>query len=376
IPAKWLIALEKEIPPSGEEQARGMLLLQAERLAVAESGDMVFDYSGKPDPKLPNKVLLVGCLRQRLDQIEAIFDAAGISVQAITSSALTLARGVSNTDDDVPMLVLARQGAEMVWRHEGTPKLLRHVSVIAMNGHGPVTVAPLGSELNRTLALTRANGSPVAKEVLLWDGIGLSAQQLAELSERSGVRLRPSDPISMLGIEAPAAPPEEGSPETFAPALSLAVAATDRQLLPVDFKKSRLTPRRARKVSRNTVYAFAAALAVVLGTVAVYVNVQLKQREFDRLQAQLTAEDAQIKTARTLVDRVRYAQAYFDSRPPVLECLREITLSLREEDRLWATSLTLRDDERRADNKAVIGRKGTLQGKAADSGTVLTVLDR
>src|SRR5438477_5933290 len=118
IPAKWLIALEKEIPPSGEEQARGILLLQAERLAVAESGDMVFDYSGKPDPKAPNKVLLVGCLRQRLDQIEAIFDAAGISVQAITSSTLTLARGVSNTDDDVPMLVLARQGAEMVWRHE------------------------------------------------------------------------------------------------------------------------------------------------------------------------------------------------------------------------------------------------------------------
>src|SRR5712691_689088 len=74
--------------PAALGQALAAFLRQPERLAVAESGDMVFDYSGKPDPKLPNKVLLVGCLRQRLDQVEAIFDAAGISVQAITSSAL------------------------------------------------------------------------------------------------------------------------------------------------------------------------------------------------------------------------------------------------------------------------------------------------
>src|SRR5258706_2501396 len=142
-----MIALEKEIPPSGEEQARAMLRLQAERLVVSESGEMVFDYAGRSDSTRANKVLLVGVKRQRLEQIEDLLDAAGISVVAITSAALTLAGGTGNIDKDVPMLLLGRQGAEMVWRHDGAPRMLRHVSVLAVNGHGPVTLNSLGSEL-------------------------------------------------------------------------------------------------------------------------------------------------------------------------------------------------------------------------------------
>ena len=52
----------------------------------------------------------------------------------------------------------------MVWRHDGTPRMLRHVSVLAVNGHGPVTLNSLGSELGRTLALTRGTGTnPAAR---------------------------------------------------------------------------------------------------------------------------------------------------------------------------------------------------------------------
>src|SRR5439155_23891697 len=36
VPARWLIAVEKEIPPADPQQARAALRLQAERLAVAE----------------------------------------------------------------------------------------------------------------------------------------------------------------------------------------------------------------------------------------------------------------------------------------------------------------------------------------------------
>src|SRR4051812_18091493 len=49
IPARWLMAVEKEIPPADETQGRAALRLQAERLAVAESGELVFDYAGRID---------------------------------------------------------------------------------------------------------------------------------------------------------------------------------------------------------------------------------------------------------------------------------------------------------------------------------------
>src|SRR5688572_23916517 len=59
VPARWLIAVEREIPPADEDLARATLRLQAERLAVAESGELVFDYAGKASTSAPTKVLLV-----------------------------------------------------------------------------------------------------------------------------------------------------------------------------------------------------------------------------------------------------------------------------------------------------------------------------
>src|SRR5437773_8153302 len=85
VPARWLIAVEKEVPPASEEQTRATLRLQAERLAVAEHGEIVFDFAGKANPIGPAKVLLVGMLRQRMEKVEQLMDAAGMSVLAVTS---------------------------------------------------------------------------------------------------------------------------------------------------------------------------------------------------------------------------------------------------------------------------------------------------
>src|SRR5687767_11784469 len=45
VPARWLIAVERDVPPADEELTRATLRLQAERLAVAESGELIFDYA-------------------------------------------------------------------------------------------------------------------------------------------------------------------------------------------------------------------------------------------------------------------------------------------------------------------------------------------
>jgi hypothetical protein len=386
IPAKWMIALEKELPPSGEEQARSMLRMQAERLAVSESGEMIFDYAGKADSSKANKVLLVGVRRQRLEQIEEMLDAAGIGIVAITSAALTLAGGTRTGDQDMPMLLLSRQGAEMVWRHDGTPRMLRHVSVMAVNSHGPVTLGPLGSELGRTLALSRGNGSTGARELLLWDGLGLTSEQVTELSDRTGVKLRSGDVLGSLGLEQSAdthsgSGPDSGDAagatgEMYAPALSLALAGADKNLLALDFRKSRLTPRKKRKVGKQTGWIIAAAAVLILGTIGLYVNVHMQENELNRLTSDYARDEKKIQSADALIDRVNFTRGYFDTRPPFLECLREITLTYGT-DKIWTTNLSLREEEKRLPtDKGPVGRKGQLQGRAANSATVVQFLQK
>lgn len=370
VPAKWLIAMEREIPPSDDETAEAMLRLQAERLAVSESGEMVFDYVGEADRTSARKVLLTAMLRQRLDQVEAALDTAGLSVLAISSSALTLARGAAaHADQNLPMVLLNRGGAEVVFRHQGAPRSLRHVSVMAVNGHGPVPVGPLSAELSRAVALVPTNGNGSGREMLLWDGVGLSDADLSELSSRMGFSVRHSDALGLLGLQAS---PDLGSKavvdekaQLFAPALSLALAGADRTLLPLDFKHSRLSAPRTSRVSRRTMWLAITATVVVGGLIYLYLLVGARESHAADLRKQLKDMGPQIKANEALADRVNYARGYFETRPPVLECLRELTTTFRDNDPIWVTSVSMKDS-----------RKGILQGKAADKNAANALVDR
>src|SRR5689334_501593 len=74
IPARWLMASEKEIPPANEQQARAALQLQAERLGATDAGEIVFDFAGKPNPQTASRVLLVGVPKAQLDRVHRILD--------------------------------------------------------------------------------------------------------------------------------------------------------------------------------------------------------------------------------------------------------------------------------------------------------------
>jgi hypothetical protein len=376
MPAKWLIAMERDIPPAGEDEARAMLRLQAERLAVSESGELIFDFAGRPDASGPNRLLLVGVLRQRVEQIERLLEAARLTGVAITSSALALARGAAEKAEDVnaPMLVLGRQGAEMVWRNAaGAPRMLRHVAVVAVNGHGPVSVSPIGSEVGRAITLARANGTAASRDMVLWDGVGLSAEQVDELSTRSGLRVRPSDALATLGVEtAPDAlaggnDDEHAAAEAdvFAPALSLALAAGERDRLPVDFKHSRLAPPKQRRVGRGTTWGVIVAAVLVLGLGGLYLAVERRQGDLDVLEKSLKDNVDNVKAAQASVERYTVAKGFFETRPPMLDALAEISKLFRDNESIWVTSFTAKDD-----------RKITLQGKADSERTVRGLLTR
>jgi hypothetical protein len=398
VPAKWLIARENDVPPAAPDQIHAMLSLAAERLSAAESSDLVTDFAGKIDGGAatstgPRRVLLVAMLRQRLEQLTQLAEAAGLSVAAVTSSALVLAQTARQAGHDLPMLLLGRQGAEMVFQHAGTPRMLRHVSVVAMNGHG-VATGPLGAELRRAVALapatpngtskTGGNGSPPAapgappteRELLLWDAVGLTDQQLGELSERMGVRVRSGQSLRSLGVQTA---PEGSDADTpggqFAPAVSLAFAGADRALLPIDFKRSRLAPRKKRRqMASLTSWGIILGALVVIGVVGLYIYVSNLESRLKVLDSTLVETKPKWDEARADRERLDYGLGFFEKRSPMLEALREVTTAFPQEEQIWVTNFTIREEKDQ--RKAKYVRRGMLIGKSPSQKTASDVSDR
>src|SRR5688572_2503413 len=69
VPARWLVAREREVPPASPDQAAEILRMQAERLFSAELGDVSVDYAGAPDPAASRNVLLIAMPRQQLQRV-------------------------------------------------------------------------------------------------------------------------------------------------------------------------------------------------------------------------------------------------------------------------------------------------------------------
>jgi hypothetical protein len=394
VPAKWLIAVEKEVPPAGAEEVRAALRLQAERMSGAtEGGELIFDYVGElgRSSGTANKVLLVGILRRQLERVQAIAEAAGLNVIGVTSSALALASSGSAENPEASTVVLGRQGAEVVWRHHGAPVMLRHVSVAgATNGHVAAAVGALGKELRRNVSLLKpgaaaSNGhssTGATREVALWDLMGLSSAEVSELSDRLGVQVRTATTEASLGMQVtPAVLAPESEPRSagagengaatvedpalcYAPAIALALAGSRRDL-PVDLAHSRLAPPQERRFGRTGVWAAVLGALLVLALGALVWDVQARKSESAELKKQLADVDLDVKNAEGNVAKLTYGRGYFETRPPMLECLREITLAFREDEPIWVSSMNFRDTH-----------AGQLNGKSTDQRFVLAVLDR
>jgi len=375
VPARWLIAIEKEVPPADDSAARAMLRLQAERLAVAESGDVVFDFAGRTSSSTISRVLLVGMVRDKLHRVEQMMDAAGMSVIAITSTGLTLAaaaaraKGLDNSAAS-GVLMLGRNGGEVIWRNDGTPRMLRHVAYL-MNGHGHPPIAPLGAELHRAVAFAAANGN-TASELLVVDGVGLPAEHVTQLGERIGVPVRADDGLKALrvSVEAGAVGEKETEAETstvgrFAPAMSLALAAAKPELLPLDFRHSRLAPAPVQRLSRPQVWGIAIGAIVAIGLIALFFTIRSKEHTLADLDSQLARMKSDVASAKSTVERANYGRGYFEARPPILDCIRELSTMVSDNERIWLTNVGYRE-----------GNRFTISGKASDPKTPVNFSDR
>jgi hypothetical protein len=382
IPAKWLIAVEKEVPPASREQIKSLLRLQAERLALADSGEIVYDYAGENPSGKPGKVLLVAMLRKQLERITQAMDEAGLSVVAVTATGLALSNASTKAAQaGQPMIFLGRHGAEVVVQSQGTPRMLKHFSVAATNGHGVTGIGPLGMEVRRAVTMAGAapvNGQPAGSpELYLYDAVGLEDEQLSELSDKVGMKVRSDDGLATLGVKtlvrATPGSSDEGSPQRYAAAVALAVVGGETRLLPLNFAKSRLAPPPVRKYGRKTVWSVAIASLIVIAIGGLFADNYLEQTRLSDIKANRERIKAQYTEAKRFKDQVEFSNLYYKQRTPAMECLRELTLTFHVEDPIWASNLTIKEER---DGRDLDKLEGQFDGKTTDPNVPWVLVDR
>jgi hypothetical protein len=103
----------------------------------------------------------------------------------------------------------------------------------------------------------------------------------------------------------------------------------------------------------------------VLGLGGLYLAVERRQGDLDVLEKSLKDNVDNVKAAQASVERYTVAKGFFETRPPMLDALAEISKLFRDNESIWVTSFTAKDD-----------RKITLQGKADSERTVRGLLTR
>jgi len=110
-----------------------------------------------------------------------------------------------------------------------------------------------------------------------------------------------------------------------------------------------------------------AGLAVGMGGLIVcgaYADWRSRENELRALRARLAAMKAETAPSSLLVTRVGETERWWKERVSFLECLREITLAFPSNERIWTTSITVKEDMR-----------GVVSGKASDPGAVIALID-
>lgn len=395
VPAKWLIATAREVPPANLETAHSVLRLAAERLSVSDAGDAVFDYSGEPSTSKSSNVLLVGILRRQLDRVQKMAASAELDVQSVMPSSLAVVAAAGAkagaSAQGQPVVLMGRNSVELVWPGEGGARMLKHLQAVVSNGHDIPFLKSLGPELRRNAAMA-GGGLPASgamptggRQAMLWDGVGLSSEQVADLSATSGLALQNGGGAAALGLDvavaAAGSPVPVDSGNAYIPAMALGLVGVRPELSGMNFLDSRLAPPVPKRISKQMKYAIAAGALAVILLGWLIVDVQNKTSYRDQLKAESSKVAPDVKLARTFTDRVDYADGFFDDRTPVLDCLAAITKCFDDNERMWVSSVTLRENGKgKIDGKSLGRNQGdaqsvvrSLDGRLRDSVNLMGV---
>ncbi len=357
IPARWVMAVARDVPPVGPRSLAAILRLEAERAFAPDSDHMVCDFASAPPEGKAGRALLVATTRGRLSAVVDAVRVARFKARAVTSTAAVLALAAPADSGGLTALVTP-DGVEFVSARDGRLTAIRHAPIA---GSGTVSRA-VEAALRLAIGSTLASSEGAPGRVALWDGMGLS-DAAREACAELGVELDVAPGLPLAGLSAAAS--GAGMPDGgAAPAAAVASAALDSDLAPFDFLHSRLAVRRARHWGRWAAWAAFLLLALAVAGGVLIADRRARKGEIAAMQGRLDAMAPAIAEAESVVQSVSEARGWYDRRPPLLDCLVGLTMAFPESGDIWATSLAIQEDMR-----------GVLSGKATDEQAVLGVLD-
>lgn len=364
LPTRWLMTAEREVPPSDVSTGQALLRLQAERLGSVDSHPMTFDCLGDIQPSQPSQVLLVGAPQQRITQVQRMAEAAGLQLVAVTSTVLSLAELARRGGQNINTLaLLGGDGAALVGFNQGRIRAVRHLSLGALEHTQADFARNMGTELRKALVLMPGQVG-AASNTVVWDAIGLDSDSQQNLAQSLGGHAAWGDISSLLKQACNSNSHTAALQPAVIPALALACCAGSRNP-PVNWLDSRLKVIPARRWGRRSVWAAVLVAVGVLALGMLFAEVQSLETQRNELNQQLSLLAEEIKSADAAVQRVSFGAGYFETRPPMLEKLREIALAFGYDAAVWSTSLTLKDSG-----------QVQISGRATDQRAVLALLDR
>lgn len=368
--AARLTARQKSLPPGSGDSLAEILAIAIEREFASDRKELVFDYLAGAGAATMPSVLLVAAPRRSVEQLVAMAQGAGLTVAGVTSSTLALAASADGSPAaEHLMLHVFGGGAELAVRSRGNVLMMGRLSapVPLEPGTDAASAAAWLDELShelRRVAYMRL-GEPAigqARELLVWNETPLGPPVWDALAQRLAMPVRLCGPADGRGPADAASPPRVGQ---YSAAAVMALAAVQGRTLPVDFLHSRLTPRRHLTVGRKVAWGAGVAAAVVLAGAFLVVDTIQEEHDVASLDARLKENAAGIAEARDVVGKVVFARGWYERRPRLLDCLRELTLAFPAEGGIWTTGLSMHED-----------MQGVVSGKAVGESRVLEVLDR
>lgn len=367
IPAKWIMTREIMLPPSSKQAISGAMRLLAEREFSLGPEDLALDYTGVVYPDKQSRLILKAMLKKRMHQIREMAQAAGLEVLSISASSVALftlaaEHMISGVRPRLALFMRPAYAELLVNIHEDivTVKYFQKPEEMGRKAF----LAEMGRILFTSMkALPEDEGA----HLFLWTGTESSPQVvMTEIAEAlpSGmdvVEFPVGEVLEKYGLSE-----ADSDIDAFGPPLALARGAF-REPLPsmVDFLNSRMEAKTARIEKRHLRMAGMVAAALLVILVGMIISWKFNVNDVAVLKKTLAGMQADIDTAKDVVNKVAAADRWYDGRPRVLDCMRELTLIFPEEGSIWTSSVALNEE-----------MSGILSGKALGDQNVIDVMDR
>lgn len=367
LPAKWLMTREMTLPPSPAHAVSGAMKIHAEREFSLSPDDLVLDYSGVIHPDRPSRLMLTAMLKKRMGQIEEAAQAAGLEVLSISSSSVSLftmaAEQVLGGVNPRLALFMRPTYAELLIKSGEEIVDVKYFQKREAAG-GRAFVAEMGRALAAAVKALPQGETP---RLFLWAGPEASAREVTD--EIAGA-IPPGMEIVEIPVDEVFAkyglPKEGGDVDDFGPPLALARWVFREPVASVaDFLNSRMEVKTGRIEQRHVRMAGMVAAALVILLVGMVVSWKFNVSDVAKMKATLAEMQPDIDAAKSIVDRMSAADSWYDGRPRVLICMRELTLIFPEEGSIWTSSVALNEE-----------MAGIISGKALDEQNVIDVLDK